>query len=105
MTRISSAMIPAASLADLSRAQQALVEAARQSSAQTKASDLKGYGREAQTLVSAQRLVSRTEGFLVTSREPLRVGAEHCHPLAPLSDAAAVELLVARTVAAARRTL
>ena len=69
MTRISSAMIPAASLADLSRAQQALVEAARQSSAQTKASDLKGYGREAQTLVSAQRLVSRTEGFLVTSRE------------------------------------
>jgi flagellar hook-associated protein 3 FlgL len=69
MTRISSAMIPAASLADLSRAQQQLVEAARQSSAQTKADDLKGYGREAQTLVSAQRLVSRTESFLVTSRE------------------------------------
>jgi flagellar hook-associated protein 3 FlgL len=69
MTRISSAMIPASSLADLSRAQQALVEAARQSSAQTKADDLKGYGREAQTLVSAQRLVSRTESFLVTSRE------------------------------------
>ncbi len=69
MTRISSAMIPAASLADLSRAQQALVEAARQSSAQTKAHDLKGYGREAQTLVSAERLVARTQGFLMTSRE------------------------------------
>jgi flagellar hook-associated protein 3 FlgL len=69
MTRISSAMIPAASLADLSKAQQELVEAARQSSAQTKAHDLKGYGREAQTLVSAERLVARTQGFLLTSRE------------------------------------
>ena len=69
MTRISSAMIPAASMADISRAQQQLVEAARQSSAQTRASDLKGYGREAQTLVSAQRLIARTEGFQATSRE------------------------------------
>lgn len=69
MTRISSLMIPMASMADLSRAQQALVEAGRQSSAQTRADDLKGYGREAQTLVSAERLVSRTQGFLVTSRE------------------------------------
>ena len=69
MARISSAMIPSASLADISRAQQQLVEAARQSSAQTRANDLKGYGREAQTLVSAQRLVARTEGFQATSRE------------------------------------
>lgn len=69
MTRISSLMIPMASMADLSRAQQALVEAGRQSSAQTRADDLKGYGREAQTLVSAERLVARTQGFLVTSRE------------------------------------
>jgi flagellar hook-associated protein 3 FlgL len=69
MNRISSAMIPMASLGDLSRAQKQLVEAARQSSAQTKATDLKGYGREAQTLVSAERLVARTQGFLVTARE------------------------------------
>ncbi len=69
MVRISSAMIPSASLADISRAQQDLVEAARQSSAQTRASDLKGYGREAQTLVSAQRLVARTESFQATARE------------------------------------
>lgn len=69
MTRVSSAQIPMSSLAYLSKAQQDVVEAARQSSAQTKANDLKGYGREAQTLVSAQRLVSRTQGFLVTSRE------------------------------------
>jgi flagellar hook-associated protein 3 FlgL len=69
MTRISSAQIPLASLSDLSRAQRELVEAARQSSAQTRATDLKGYGREAQTLVSAERLVSRTQGFLTTSRE------------------------------------
>jgi flagellar hook-associated protein 3 FlgL len=62
-------MIPAASLADLQRAQQELVEAGRQSSAQTRANDLKGYGREAQTLVSAQRLVARNEGFQATARE------------------------------------
>ena len=69
MTRISSAQIPAASLADIAKAQQQLVEAARQSSAQTKADDLKGYGLEAQTLVSAERMVARTNGFLSTSRE------------------------------------
>jgi len=69
MSRISSAMIPASSLADISRAQQELVEAARQSSAQTRASDLKGYGREAQTLVSAERLVARTQSFQANARE------------------------------------
>ena len=69
MARISSAMIPSASLADISRAQQQLVEAARQSSAQTRASDLKGYGREAQTLVSAQRLIARTQSFQANARE------------------------------------
>lgn len=69
MTRISSAMIPMASLSDISRAQQELVEASRQSSAQTRATDLKGYGREAQTLVSAERLYSRLKGFEGTVRE------------------------------------
>lgn len=69
MTRISSAMIPQTSMSSLSKAQQSLIEAARQSSAQTRANDLKGYGREAQTLVSAERLVARTQGFIATSRE------------------------------------
>ncbi len=69
MTRISSSMIPAAALSDIGRAQRELVEAARQSSAQTRANDLKGYGREAQTLVSAERLVSRTVSFQATARE------------------------------------
>jgi flagellar hook-associated protein 3 FlgL len=69
MSRISSAMIPQSALVDLSRAQRELVEAARQSSAQTKADDLKGFGREAQTLVSAKRLVARSEGFLSSMRE------------------------------------
>jgi len=62
-------MIPMASLGDIGRAQQELVEAARQSSAQTRANDLKGYGREAQTLVSAERLVGRLNGFVATARE------------------------------------
>lgn len=69
MQRISTSMIPAGSLADLQRAQRELVEAARQSSAQTRASDLKGYGREAQTLVSAERLAGRLTGFQNTARE------------------------------------
>ena len=69
MARISSAMIPMSSLADISRAQQQLVEAARQSSSQTKSNDLKGYGREAQTLVSAERLVARTQSFQANARE------------------------------------
>lgn len=69
MDRISTAMIPASALANLAKAQQTLVEASRQSSAQTKANDLKGYGREAQTLVSAERLVARTQGFLTTGKE------------------------------------
>lgn len=69
MDRVSSSMIPMSALADLSKSQRALVEAARQSSAQTKANDLKGFGREAQTLVSAERLIARTEGFIATSRE------------------------------------
>jgi flagellar hook-associated protein 3 FlgL len=69
MSRISSAMIPSGSMADLQRAQRELVEAARQSSAQTKASDLKGYGREAQTLVSAERLAGRLTGFKATANE------------------------------------
>jgi flagellar hook-associated protein 3 FlgL len=69
MTRISSAMIPMSAMMDIGKAQQELVEAARQSSAQTKATDLKGYGREAQTLVSAQRLIARMDGFQATTRE------------------------------------
>lgn len=69
MPRISSAMIPSASLADISKAQQQLVEAARQSSSQKRATDLKGYGRESQTLVSAERLVSRNQSFQANARE------------------------------------
>jgi flagellar hook-associated protein 3 FlgL len=64
MTRIATASIPQSALADIGRAQMSLAEAARQSSAQTKADDLKGYGREAQTLVSAQRLAARSQSFV-----------------------------------------
>ena len=42
MTRVSSAQIPAASLSHLSKAQLELIEAARQSSEQTRATDMKG---------------------------------------------------------------
>jgi flagellar hook-associated protein 3 FlgL len=67
--RISSAMIPQSALANISLAQQQLVEAARQSSAQTNATDMMGYGRQTQTLISAQRLAARTQSFIDTSAE------------------------------------
>ncbi len=67
--RISSAMIPLSALANISLAQQQLVEAARQSSAQTKATDMMGYGQQTQTLISAQRLVARSQSFIDTSNE------------------------------------
>jgi flagellar hook-associated protein 3 FlgL len=69
MERVSTSMIPQTALNSLSKAQATLVETARQSSAQTKAEDLKGYAREAQTLVSAQRLAARTQGFIDTGSE------------------------------------
>lgn len=69
LDRVSTAQIPSASLADLAKAQRDVIEAARQSSAQTKADDLKGYGRQAQTLVSAERLAARTQGFISTADE------------------------------------
>ncbi|MBI1360299.1 MAG: hypothetical protein GC155_08455 [Alphaproteobacteria bacterium] len=67
--RISSAMIPLSALANISLAQQQLVEAARQSSAQTKATDMMGYGQQTQTLISAQRLIARSQSFISTSNE------------------------------------
>lgn len=69
MTRIASAMLPQSAISDLGRAQSSLAEASRQSASQTKANDLKGYGRETQTLISAQRLVSRAEGFVANTGE------------------------------------
>ncbi|MBI1339070.1 hypothetical protein GC169_02500 [bacterium] len=75
MDRVSSVMIPSAALNDLARAQRTLVETARQSSAQTKADDLKGYGREAQTIISAGRVAGRIEGF-IKSTEELRTRME-----------------------------
>lgn len=69
MNRVSSIQIPLSSLSDLARAQRELIEASRQSASQTKADDVKGYGREAQSLVSAERLTARAESFVATGQE------------------------------------
>jgi flagellar hook-associated protein 3 FlgL len=69
MNRIASVMIPQSSMLDLARAQKSLVEAARQSSEQTRETDLKGYGRQSQTLVSAGRMLARTESLRSAAEE------------------------------------
>lgn len=80
MNRIASAMIPQSSMLDLARAQKSLVEAARQSSEQTRETDLKGYGRQSQTLVSAGRMLARSEA--------LRAGAEEVKTRMEVQDLA-----------------
>ena len=69
MTRIASSMLPASALTNLQRAQNELLESQRQTASQTAAADMKGYGRDVQTLLSSQRLVARTEGFLEVAGE------------------------------------
>ncbi len=69
MTRISSSMLNANALQNLQRAQADMFEAQRQTSAQTKADDVKGYGRDAKSLVSIQRMQAKGEAYLQTATE------------------------------------
>ncbi len=69
MDRISSASVSYSALADLSRAQRDLVQYGQQSASQKKADDLKGFGYQTQTLVSAERLVARATGYMNIANE------------------------------------
>ena len=69
MTRISSSMINSSALQNLQRAQSDMYEAQRQTASQTKADDLKGYGRDAKSLVTLERLRARTDSHLETAKE------------------------------------
>ena len=82
MTRIASSMISQTALLDLQKAQQGLFKASSQTASQTKASDVEGYGSQAQTLVSANRLVARIESRLQVGAELVREGV----PLPVLLD-------------------
>lgn len=69
MTRISSAMINANALTHLQIAQEDMFDAQRQSATQTKADDLKGYGRDAKSLVTLQRMLAKGQSHVETSEE------------------------------------
>jgi flagellar hook-associated protein 3 FlgL len=69
MTRISSAMINANALTHLQIAQEDMFEAQRQSATQTKADDLKGFGRDAKSLVTLQRMLAKGQSHVETSQE------------------------------------
>lgn len=69
MVRIASSMINTAALNDLQRSQFELFEAQRKTASQREAEDLKGYGRDAKSLVSLQRMRAKSEGHLQTAQE------------------------------------
>lgn len=69
MTRIASSMINSSALADLQRAQRDLFEAQRKTSTQKESADLKGYGREARSVVSLERMRAKSEAFKASAEE------------------------------------
>lgn len=69
MTRISTAMISQNALRDLQRSQQTLFEVSNQTASQTKATDLKGYGAQAHTLVSSNRMAANIQARIDNAAE------------------------------------
>ncbi len=61
--RITSASVHALATADMQRASLDLFEAQRQTGSERKAEDLKGYGPQARTLVSARSYLARAEAY------------------------------------------
>ena len=68
MTRISTASMMDLARGDILRAQRELSDAQKAVSSQRKADDLKGFGGDAQTLVSANRLTARAESYIDASK-------------------------------------
>lgn len=63
MARISSGMINSSALIDLQKAQSELYETQRKTATQRAADDLKGYGSDARTVVSLQRMQAQTDAY------------------------------------------
>lgn len=69
MTRIASSMINTSALNDLQRAQRDLYDAQRKTASQKEAEDLKGYGQDARTVVSLERMRAQTEAYKASAEE------------------------------------
>lgn len=69
MTRISTTMLSQNALLDMQKAQKNLFEVSSQTASQKKGDDLQAYGRQSQTLVSANRLAARYESRIQSSAE------------------------------------
>lgn len=66
--RISTQAVTQSALMDLMRAQRESFEAHEQLATGQKAPDLKGYGQQAETIVSARGAMERSEGFVTASQ-------------------------------------
>ncbi|WP_022693945.1 flagellin [Ponticaulis koreensis] len=69
MTRIASSMINSNALTDLQRAQRELFDAQRKTATQREAEDLKGYGSDARTVVSLDRMRAQAEAYKASAEE------------------------------------
>ena len=69
MTRIASSMINSNALTDLQRAQRELFDAQRKTATQRSAEDLKGYGSDARTVVSLDRMRAQSEAYKSSAEE------------------------------------
>lgn len=69
MTRIASSMINSSAIVDLQRAQRDLFDAQRKTATQKEAYDLKGYGQDARTLVSLERVRAQKDAYKSTGEE------------------------------------
>lgn len=66
MSRVSTLNTYEAALGDLQRAQQRQMKAQTQLSSEKRATDLKGYGRESETLAAFRSMQARLQGFVET---------------------------------------
>ncbi|MAK61265.1 MAG: hypothetical protein CMK09_09830 [Ponticaulis sp.] len=69
MTRIATSMINNSALTDLQRAQRDLFEAQRKTASQKESDDLKGYGRDARSVVNLERMRAKSEAFKSSAEE------------------------------------
>lgn len=69
MTRIASSMINTSALTDLQRAQRDLFDAQRKTASQKEAEDLKGFGQDARTVVSLERMRAQSDAYKSSAEE------------------------------------
>ncbi len=68
MTRISTAMVSSSALQDIQRSQRTLFDVQNRAASQKVADDLKGYGRDTNSLVTMNRMRAKEEAYVETAK-------------------------------------